>query len=67
MDQERSTRVEPEVYDGFVQQLDDFVAYPGFEAWWLTRGHWYGKEFRHFVESHIGAGNEPKLFGEAHS
>ncbi len=65
--QNRSKRVEPEVYDGVVQQLHDFVAYPGFEAWWPPRSRWYGKEFRHFVESHIGAENEPNMFGEADS
>ena len=62
--QNRGDRVEPEVYEGFVQQLHDFVAYPGFESWWPTRRHWFGREFQAFVDAHMGADNTPRLYGE---
>lgn len=48
-----------------VQQLRDFAAYPGFEAWWSTRRHWFGREFQTFVGSHLRADNVPRLYREA--
>ena len=57
--------IEPEIWLGFETQIRSVVAYPGVQAWWLTRRDWYGERFRAFIESHIRADNEPRLYGEA--
>ena len=62
--QSRNGTVESEVWRGFVRQMHDIVAYPGFEAWWAARSHWFGEQFRTFVDSHRGPDNRPKSFGE---
>ena len=64
--QNRDGGVEPEVWDGFQNQLRDFAAYRGCADWWTTRAHWYGKGFRSLVESNMDASNAPQLgYGES--
>ena len=61
--QNQAGRVDPEVWEGFDQQLHDLAAYPGIEAWWPTRSHWYGRRFRVYFDSHLSEDNVPKLYG----
>jgi hypothetical protein len=35
------------------RQMQDVVAYPGVQAWWGSRRHWYTDEFNAFVASII--------------
>ncbi len=63
--QSKTGTVEHEVWRGFERQLADYVAYPGFRAWWPTRAAWYGDQFREFVESRIATPARPSLgYGE---
>ena len=52
------------VWTGFMMQLRDIAAYPGIQAWWKTRSHWYGEGFRAFVQTQMGADNQPSMYGE---
>ena len=62
--QNREGNVDPEIWTGFNNMLDDFAAYTGFQAWWQTRRHWFGNSFRAFVDSHTSADMQPTLYGE---
>jgi len=35
------------------RQMQDIVVYPGVQAWWATRSHWYTEEFNGLVASMI--------------
>jgi hypothetical protein len=62
--QNRDGRIDLEVWSGFSSQIHDFAGYPGVQAWWGTRRHWYGESFRSFLESHMSPDNQPRIYGE---
>jgi hypothetical protein len=48
--------MDPRLWRGLERTLADMAAYPGFQAWWPTRKHWYTDEFCALVDSHIQNG-----------
>ncbi len=60
--QNRERSIDPEIWKGFSGMFHDFLAYPGFQAWWATRSHWYGENFRTVVDSHMSPDNPPKFY-----
>ena len=65
--QEREGGIEPELWRGFMNQLRDVAAYPGIQAWWTTRSHWYGERFCAFVQPNMSGDNQPSMFDEPQS
>src|SRR6266566_5052920 len=42
--------------------VNDLVAYPGIQQWWMTRRHWHTEEFGRVVDAIIAKGDEPKAY-----
>ena len=55
-------RMDPQLWEGFEAQFLDLLAYPGLQAWWGTRRHWFGSDFRAHVDAHTRSGREPTLW-----
>jgi len=53
------------VWRGIEASLDDMFAFPGLQAWWKTRSHWYGEPFHSLIEKKIAEGKAPTMYGEA--
>lgn len=52
----------PELWRTFEQATADLAAYPGVQAWWATRDHWYTPEFRSLVDHMIAEGKKPTMY-----
>jgi len=44
--------------------LRDFSGYPGVQAWWRSRSHWFGKDFADLVNQLQRTAKAPRLYGE---
>src|SRR5262249_41013059 len=42
--------LDPRVWRETEASLRDFIAYPGIQAWWRLRSHWFSEEFVKFVD-----------------
>jgi hypothetical protein len=51
------------VWRGLEASVDDFFAFPGAQAWWKTRSHWYSDQFRALIEEKIASGRAPTMYG----
>jgi hypothetical protein len=56
--------LDADVWRGFESPIADTLAYPGVQAWWLTRTHWYSLPFGEFVQTKINTSGVPSLYGE---
>ncbi len=52
------------VWEGFEAIMRDFNAYPGIQAWWRSRSHWFSQQFRQFIADRQAAAGPPSLYGE---
>ncbi|MFL6301397.1 MAG: hypothetical protein ACJ71N_12410 [Terriglobales bacterium] len=52
------------VWQGFEAPMRDLSAYPGIQAWWRSRCHWFSEEFRTFIEGHLEKQNNKQLYPE---
>ena len=43
--------IDKDIWSGFDSQLKDIVRLPGVYQWFETRAHWYGQDFRTYIES----------------
>ena len=43
--------LDPRVWRGFEAAMRDFNAYPGVQAWWRLRSHWFDEEFANVHQS----------------
>ncbi len=44
--------------------VDDLLAYPGIQAWWQTRKHWYSEPYQRRIEEKIAHSLRPRMYGE---
>ena len=44
--------------------LRDFSGYPGVQAWWRSRSHWFGEDFANLVNQLQRTAKAPSLYGE---
>ena len=58
----REGTIERQVWRGFENQMHDVAAYPGIQAWWEVRRHWFGEDFGTFFDSHTTPQNQPRLW-----
>jgi hypothetical protein len=49
------------IWEGRQLMLSNFLAMPGFAAWWEEWRHIYGSNFLAYVEEHCGAGTNSSL------
>ena len=52
------------LWRGAEAALRDFSGYPGIQAWWRTRSHWFSEDFANLVNQLQRTTKAPKLFGE---
>jgi hypothetical protein len=41
------------VWDELAAAIEDFLSFPGWQAWWQTLSHWFGDQFRGFVDDKV--------------
>ena len=56
--------LDPRVWRGFEAPMRDIIAYPGIQAWWRSRAHWFSKEFGKFVDELACTAGPPSLYRE---
>jgi hypothetical protein len=56
--------LDPRVWRGFEAPMRDIIAYPGAQAWWRTRSHWFSREFQQFIDGLARAAAPPSLYRE---
>jgi hypothetical protein len=44
--------------------MPNIIAYPGIQAWWQSRSHWFSKEFVEFVNELERTAGPPSLYRE---
>ena len=52
------------VWHGLEASISDLVPYPGTQAWWATRSHWYSAEFSDFIRSKLSDHRNPTMYPE---
>lgn len=56
--------LDPRVWRGFEAPMRDIIAYPGAQAWWRSRSHWFSREFAEFIDGLARAASPPALYRE---
>jgi hypothetical protein len=56
--------LDPRVWRGFEAPMRDIIAYPGAQAWWRTRSHWFSREFAEFIDGLARAAAPPGMYRE---
>jgi len=56
--QNRSGRLDSELWDGINNSISEFSKTAGIRAWWPSRAHWFGSGFRQHVQTLIDAPGE---------
>lgn len=46
-------RLDPRIWHGIFGTLHDALAYPGMQAWWGARQHWYCDELKELMEASL--------------
>ena len=44
--------------------VNDLIAYPGIQAWWQTRKHWYSDPYQVRIDEKITLRAAPRMYGE---
>jgi hypothetical protein len=57
--------LDPRIWRGFEAPMRDIIAYPGAQAWWRSRSHWFIREFADFINELARAAKPPSLYREA--
>jgi len=57
--------LERRVWRGWEAAMRDFNAYPGVQAWWRSRSHWFSQEFANLIDQVHETAEAPKLYREA--
>jgi hypothetical protein len=58
-------QLDPRVWDGFQSIMLDIIAYPGIQAWWQSRAHWFSQQFGEFIAERQAKAGPPSLYREA--
>ena len=56
--------LDPRVWRGFEAPMRDIIAYPGVQAWWHSRSHWFSRDFGDFICGLEHAAGAPGLYRE---
>ena len=52
----------PHVWRETELSLHDIIAYPGVQAWWRLRSHWFSEEFVKFVDQAQQTAGPPRMY-----
>jgi hypothetical protein len=58
-------RHDPRVWGKVQAAMRDVNAYPGVQAWWRSRSHWFGETFAKHVNQLQQTAEAPRLFHES--
>lgn len=56
--------IDAETWATLERPMEDLCAYPGIQAWWQTRKHWFSAPYQARMRQKIERGSKPKLYGE---
>jgi hypothetical protein len=56
--------LDPRVWHEVEAPLCEMIAYPGIQAWWRVRSHWFGEEFVKHINQLQQQAGPPKLYRE---
>ena len=59
--------LDPHVWRGFEAIMRDIIAYPGAQAWWQSRRHWFSGLFAEFINGLVTEASRPALYRESDS
>jgi hypothetical protein len=54
----------PRLWRGFEGIMRDVSGYPGIQAWWRSRSHWFSEEFANHVNQLQQTAKPPRLYRE---
>jgi len=64
--QQLDGHLDPRVWRETEAAMRDVNAYPGVQAWWRSRSHWFSEEFAKQVNQEQQTAKAPRLFREPH-
>ena len=56
--------LEEDVWRGWEAVIRDINAYPGVQAWWRSRSHWFSEKFVKFVDQAQQTAGPPRMYRE---
>jgi hypothetical protein len=56
--------VDPRLWSGWETGMRDINGYPGVQAWWRSRSHWFNEEFAKFINQLQQTAKAPRLYRE---
>jgi len=56
--------LEEDVWHGWEAVIRDINAYPGVQAWWRLRSHWFSQEFVKFIDQAQQTAGPPRMYRE---
>ena len=56
--------LDPRVWRGIEAAMRDFNGYPGVQAWWRSRSHWFSEEFAKHINQLQQTAKAPRLYRE---
>jgi hypothetical protein len=57
-------RLEPYVWTGIEAGMREFSGYPGIQAWWRFRSHWFSEEFAKHINHLQQTAKPPRMYRE---
>ncbi len=52
------------IWNGYDATIDDVLSFPGVQAWWAIRSHWYSAEFQAVIQKKISEARVPTMYGK---
>jgi hypothetical protein len=56
--------VDPRLWRGWEAAMRDINGYPGVQAYWRSRSHWYSEEFAKYINQLQQTAKPPRLYRE---
>ncbi len=56
--------LETGVWRGWERAIRDLNGYPGVQAWWRSRSHWFSEEFAKFIDHVQQTAKPPRMYRE---
>jgi len=56
--------LEEDVWRGWEAVIRDINAYPGVQAWWRLRSHWFSEKFVKFIDQAQQSAGPPRMYRE---
>jgi hypothetical protein len=63
--QQLEGHLDPRVWCGFEAPMRDVNGYPGVQAWWRSRSHWFSEEFAKLINERQQTAKAPRLYRDA--